>query len=252
MTAVMITMRRDGEDVPFLVRAIPGKGLGCIAVRDIHLGERLISEVPLVMCGPSSLPVDKLVADLSAQDQEAFFSLSQNEVRFGQTKTADGIFATNALPSHHFSHTHDAVFTTISRFNHACDNCACFKWNSTIGQLTVHATRPIRKGAEITLSYGFPTGCVLRHERRQRLRDAFGFHCICSKCELDGEALQRSEARAVEIGDTSSFVNELCVWGSLPTLVCVDVSQVLSKVTVATSNRQLGVARIHSSHADYA
>ena len=154
----------------------------------------------------------------------------QNEERFGEAKTADGVYATNALPSHHFLDTHGAIFATISRFNHACGAHACFKWNSKLGQMTVHATRLISLDEEITVNYGFPNGCVLREQRRKRLRDVFGFDCACRKCELSGVALQRSEELSAEIGDASTLLNELCVWGSLATLVCVDASQVLSRL----------------------
>ena len=216
--------------LPFSVQAIPGKALGCVAIRDIACGERLISEAPLISRDPDSPPLAELVASLSPQDNAVFFSLCQNSRRFGDVKTADGIFATNALPKHEYCRAHEAIFPTISRFNHACDASACFQWHRPLGRMTIHAARDISIGEEICICYGFPPGCLLREHRRARLADAFGFECECSTCCLRGEALRRSEELQVAIGDTMSIRTELCVWGSLPTLVCVDAARVLAKL----------------------
>ena len=74
-------MKREGANtLPFAVRAIPGKGFGCVALRNIALGERLITEAPLLICEPGSMPVGELVEGLSARDQEKFFALSQDSL----------------------------------------------------------------------------------------------------------------------------------------------------------------------------
>ena len=215
---------------PFVVVTVPHKGFGCRALRNIVRGERLIAERPLITRGPDSRPLAELVAALSGRDRAAFFSLSQNAARFGEAKTAEGVFATNALPNHDFAQEFEAVFAVVSRFNHACDANACFRWNRTLGMMTVHATRNIRPNEEVTINYGFPSGCVLRDQRRARLRQSFGFECACQQCTLSGEQLQRSEQLCAAIGDTTSLISELCVWGSLPTLVCVEATSVLRRL----------------------
>ena len=201
-----------------------------MASRNIALGERLISEAPLIEHTPDSPPLSDLVDALPEESRAAFFELAQNSERFGEKKTAEGIYATNALPNHAYSISHGAIFATISRFNHSCDANACFKWNPALGRMTVHASRPIRADEEITFNYGFPNGCVLRDARKRRLQSTFGFDCKCSKCSLTGEALRASEQRLAAIGDTSTLLDELCVWGSLPTLVCVPAEQVLRRL----------------------
>ena len=233
---------------PFAVVTVPHKGFGCRALRNIVRGERLIAERPLITRGPDSRPLAELVAALSGRDRAAFFSLSQNAARFGETKTAEGVFATNALPNHDFAQEFEAVFAVVSRFNHACDANACFRWNRTLGMMTVHATRNIRPNEEVTINYGFPSGCVLRDQRRARLRQSFGFECACQQCTLSGEQLQRSEQLCAAIGDTTSLISELCVWGSLPTLVCVEATSVLRRLEARHALIREHSSRGHRRH----
>mgnify|MGYP001807417616 CR=1 FL=1 len=56
--------------------------------------------------------------------------------------------------------------------------------------LQVRATRPVRSGAEITLSY-LPAGAsggaaaAPAAVRRAALRDGYGFNCRCPRCRLE-------------------------------------------------------------------
>ena len=219
-----------GKGDAFAVTALSGKGYGCIARRNIQVGERLLAEAPMIQRCPGSRTLADSIEALSAEDRSAFFQLSQNEARFGRAPTAEGIYQTNALPCHHHATSHGGIFPMASRFNHSCDESAVFKWNGNLNKLTVHASRSIAKGEEICFNYGSPNGCVLHEERRRRLKDAFGFECDCSKCELRGEALRQSEERLAVIGDTSTLLSELCEIGSLPTLVSVDAHEVLGEL----------------------
>ena len=102
---------------------------------------------------------------------------------------------------------HRGIFPTIARINHACDASACYRWNSTLNQLTVHANRDISQGEEITVCYSFDG--LLREERQRHLFETFGFQCACDKCSLTGKELEESERRLAKIGNVSSCVNEL-------------------------------------------
>ena len=76
-----------------------------------------------------------------------------------------------------------AVFTLISRFNHACVPNCHHEWNDALGMETVHAIRPIGKGEELSISYLMPAGRVYE-QRQQLLSSKFGFTCGCAMCSL--------------------------------------------------------------------
>jgi len=104
---------------------------------------------------------------------------------------------------------HDATGATISRINHryvlmhmARSNCSpltiqsiircasntLFRWNEEMFAAEVRALRPIPRGEEVTMCY-VPE--LERHSARQaRLRDAYGFICICELCARDSNELR--------------------------------------------------------------
>ena len=219
----------DGP-VPFVVVALPGKGMGCIASRCIAQGEKVLAELPLLQQGPGNPRLKDALEALSPCERGAFFSLSQNEVRWGKEKHPAGLYATNGIPAHTWSRNFTAVFATACRLNHACDANAVYKWNPSRGRLTVHATKPIGEGEEITVCYGFPTGTVLRAQRQRHLKDTFGFVCHCTKCALAGDALEDSERRLRAIGDKASVLAELRDWGALDTILSTDAGELLGRL----------------------
>ena len=198
----------DGSEC-FEVVPIPGKGHGCRATRDIERGERIFSEEPVVQQGPGLPALQVAVDRMPVEARRRFFSLTQNEIKYGVKLTARGVFMTNAHPCHDFSPLHRGIFPTIARFNHACEPSAVYRWNAALGKLTVHAVKRILVGSEICVSYSFDG---LRREQRQKhLRDIFGFSCTCAKCSLSGEALRQSDERLSALGDVDACTSDLCV-----------------------------------------
>ena len=218
----------------FHVVPIPGKGHGCRAMRDIEKGERIVAEAPLLMQGPGQPPLNAAVESLSPAGRQQFYALTQNQLRFGVTPTARGIFATNAHPCHDFNLLYRGIFPVIARMNHACDASACYRWNANLQKLTVHAARRITAGEEITvccertpsIAYAQPListadACahshastdsfdgLLREQRQRHLRELFGFSCACAKCSLRDAELKRSDERLAAIGSVSECVHEL-------------------------------------------
>ena len=224
-------------DVPFAIVPIAGKGFGCVALRDIDAGERLYAEEALVVTGVGEPALEESVARLAPKDRERFFALAQNAERFGERKTAEGIVATNAIPFRAGSRRLGGLFATLSRLNHSCESNCVYKYNSNLGMLTCHASRPIRAHTEITFNYGFEgeNGASIymgREGRRLRLRDAFGFDCTCEKCGLTGEGLRRSEANIAAIGDDRTLLAELH-------RVCEKPGYPTRLVAILASRRQL-------------
>lgn len=203
----------SGRRVSFDVKPIPGKGLACVANRDISIGERVWAERPLVISGVGAPPLAETFANaLRPSEREAYYTLCQNTARFGDQKSVEGIFGTNGMPIDNVANERFAVFLVASRFNHGCHNNAFHKWNEATKCLTVHACRPIRCGEELVICYGFPPGCLVRAQRRQHLRDKFGFECVCAACSLEDEASVLSDQRREKIGDQQSLVVEMLQW----------------------------------------
>jgi len=120
---------------------------------------------------------------LSPRSKKPYLELAQNDERFGANVSVEqNIFATNAIPHHRSNVAYSAVFPTVYRLNHSCNANATYKWHNELGRMAVHAIKPNRKGAEITVNYGFDGQAVTRELRQRRLRDSFGFQCLCSKC----------------------------------------------------------------------
>ena len=202
---------------PFAIAAIDGKGLGWVATCNLELGARIHAEAPLVVLAPavigsthaaSSHKLVTLLDVLPGDARDRYFDLVQNTARYGHTKTAEGVWRTNAMQMA-ADGTSEGLFLILARANHSCDNNAVYKWNSRLGQMTVHAVKRIAVGAEIAVSYGFAGFALLREQRRQRLRDAFGFNCMCSKCALSGSALAASEARLSAMSTELRFLSTI-------------------------------------------
>ena len=66
---------------------LKGKGLGAVATRDIHLGERVLAEAPLTIQGPGLPPLESTVGALPPDKRRLFFSLAQARELYGETKT---------------------------------------------------------------------------------------------------------------------------------------------------------------------
>ncbi len=73
------------------------------------------------------------------------------------------------------------------------------EWNNRLGKETVHATRAIRTGEELTICY-LPPGGHERQRRHAQLLAEHGFRCCCEGCELTGDALAASDARQRALG----------------------------------------------------
>jgi hypothetical protein len=79
----------------FEVQAIPGKGMGAIAIRAIKLGERVLAEKALFVLHLESLSEEAAVAAVEAlgpDEQRQFFELCQDEAVYGCTRTPMRIF----------------------------------------------------------------------------------------------------------------------------------------------------------------
>jgi len=200
-------LRQQQPSVQLLqVVRIKGKGFGVLAGRDISAGERLLEESPLMRAAPTHgdepvlQNVERAALSLTAADQANLFSLHQHTGRFGEEKTLEGVWMTNALP---LDHGFSGIFLQAARFNHDCCPSAYACWNGQLEKETVHAIADIKRGSEITISY-FREGTRL--ERQEHLQSAFGFECLCAMCGLTGAALEKSDVRQERIRELDEVI----------------------------------------------
>lgn len=77
------------------------------------------------------------------------------------------------------------LFANYSRLNHSCSPNAHHSYNPTIGRLTVHATRDIKKDEQLFANYIGPL-CRPKEERAKIIGPSWGFDCRCGACTNPG------------------------------------------------------------------
>ena len=185
----------------YVVEPVSGKGLGCVAMRDIVVGELIVSEAPLFVVSQraswlkqlsDSASADKLDAQvdrLSSAQQKGFWALASN----GGSSALD-VFRTNAYPA---GPETAGIFPAISRLNSACVPNVHNAWDPQRRVSSVRAVRPIPRGAELLNCY---IGLYLPFAERQRyLQTHFGFACGCAACSLGEAERQESDGRRVRL-----------------------------------------------------
>ena len=211
------------------LQALPNKGFGLVATRDIAASELIIAESPLlkVKLSPEGDLEGQFVKDkrefvspalvqvlnqLPDNDLFKFYTLADScSVNLAQGfglghdlhpgfKTNYGIIKTNSFSMDFRNQTCLTLFPTISRLNHSCQpNCNHY-WSS--GSLfKVRAIRDIAVGEELTISYMSPLQRAdfhCRESRRRILSEEFGFDCSCNLCQ-DSET-NRDQNDADRIG----------------------------------------------------
>jgi hypothetical protein len=195
----------------YKIRAIPTKGYGCFALKDIARGTRILSDDPLLIVPVADYmlsDIEKAFADLRPAQQALYYTLhsghgqdpkgwptrihssvqgkerlriqEQHMARTGKEASLISIFQTNCMEMNQGA----AVFPHATRFNHSCNPNACFSWNASIGKETIHMMNPVAKDEEITLSY-----CDMIHDKSLRAYELkhYGFVCDCPACGDDEE-----------------------------------------------------------------
>jgi hypothetical protein len=94
----------------------------------------------------------------------------------------------------HFNGFATGIYVHLAMINHSCAP-NCVKWGARdgIAHSEVRATRRIRKGEEITISYLVPA-MRSREARHRALRGQFQFDCTCVLCAHCPDALEQGPA----------------------------------------------------------
>ncbi|KAF2870234.1 hypothetical protein BDV95DRAFT_496735 [Massariosphaeria phaeospora] len=189
------------------IETIPGIGRALIVCTPIPLGTRILCEKPLFTTTSTSYKVmnadiTKKLRALPVESQRQFLSLHNNFT--GTLYPFTGTFITNALPCGPDSDT-AGVYATICLINHSCSPNAHTNWNNALQKETLHATRPIVPGEQITICY---TQTWPSYDRRAYLKHQFGFDCACTLCQLPAVLLKRSDARRSEIVSLDKLIGD--------------------------------------------
>ncbi|KAK6536587.1 hypothetical protein TWF281_000814 [Arthrobotrys megalospora] len=192
----------EQEDTPklFTIQTIPNKGRALIATQDIPPGTRIIAEKPLFTMKstvPSinllETPISQILNSLPEHQKSQYHSLHNNYK--GKHPTVCGIFKTNALPCGCDSPV-GGVYLTISFINHSCLPNTHHSWNDLTKRETIHSTRLIKSGEELTIAYATEDPSKLR---QKKLKENFGFTCTCQLCSLSPRKIKFSDRRRGEI-----------------------------------------------------
>ena len=183
----------------FEVRHVPGKGQGVFAMRDFAVGEDLLTELPLLSWPNDITMTDKNIESVveaelvraGPRTRAMYESLSQASMH-GGTKTAFGIWMTNALPS--IEGGGHSVYSDACRLNHSCLPNVHHSFRKPSRAQHLRTIAKIRRGDELLLCY-IDADEMKRSQRQAMLRRKFGFACDCKICSLDGSERERSDAR---------------------------------------------------------
>ncbi|RPD58857.1 SET domain-containing protein [Lentinus tigrinus ALCF2SS1-7] len=196
---------------PRVYKIVPveGAGLGVIATADIAVGETIVRERPILVT-PQVFPLvtsdggsvlDMTVDALHPANKRAFFALHNCKGKAAPSEVK-AIMDTNGFPASCkfpvWGSTYMAVTRDASRINHSCCNNAVYSFDIATLTAFMRASRPIRAGEEITISYlNFPAQTA--EGRQEELGRRYGFKCRCKTCRLTGAARLRSDMARLAI-----------------------------------------------------
>ncbi|KAK8041794.1 Lysine methyltransferase [Apiospora rasikravindrae] len=201
------------------IEAVPGKGMGLIATRDLQVGDHVMSTTPSVMIDYDvfyeleAAQIHQMqgegVSYLPERHRNIFLNLSTHDGAEDYNSRVNKIILTNAFDIDNtgvVEKTEEGereswytVFPEISRMNHDCRPNADYYFDVETFTHNIHAVRPIMAGEEITVSYIDPV--QPRHERLQRLNTSWHFPCSCSLCAQNAHQTAASDARIAQIED---------------------------------------------------
>ncbi|KAG6318055.1 hypothetical protein E4U44_008211 [Claviceps purpurea] len=205
------TTKRPAEQAWYVLKDVPNKGKGLVAIRNIPRGTRILAEKPMITMPTDKTPEEhrtlicQKMDSLSIDQRHAFLSMHNVYPSNDTAEQYIGIFRTNALLTKEFP-DEAGIFLEACRINHDCDNNAIYDWklNEKIKRHTVHAIRDIEDGEEITFSY--VSLLDDRKTRQSKLKEQFDFTCLCRVCSLPDEQSQERDRKLEQIVRTEELL----------------------------------------------
>jgi hypothetical protein len=215
--------------VGYRISNAPGAGKGMFATADIHPGDLILCERPMILFpvyfprlpitpgqtfqeGAAVQQFETLVESLGPAYRREFFALSNCKPNY--PSKISGIFATNALCAGPLPGSYKGQYAGIgrevSRINHrrvthasqvarfvdvrySCSPNADYTWNLMNLTFEIRAIRHIKEGEQIFIAY-IPL-MQPRATRQETLQSKYSFRCACSACSLPESEWSRSDAR---------------------------------------------------------
>jgi hypothetical protein len=199
---------------PFEQYDFPGKGRGLVANTTLHRGDQIFASTPLLITDSDMfklLDSERLallyrgVETLPTASQTQFWNLMGH---FKGDPVEDRI-STNNFDTVIDEVTQQALFPEIAMLNHDCRPNAAYFWDEESMTHYVHASRDIRPGEEITITY--IDNEQEREARMARLKKNWGFTCACSACTAHPSLTNESDARLRTIEVLTMVLND---WSS--------------------------------------
>jgi len=190
--SVAVASAPIGPGHDYKVELVQGKGLGCIALRDIAPGECVLREpaaVKFVDSDPAWIANAKQQMEtLPLAEQELVMSLMDCR---DPPKSLAGIIITNNY-SLGLGSSSGGLFVELSRFNHSCrPNCEQ-SWDDAAQEIQVYASEAIQAGEEMCTYFVDPR--MPRPDRQETFKQVYRFTCVCPACS--GDDAERDPARA--------------------------------------------------------
>jgi hypothetical protein len=271
------------SDYALEIKAIPGKGLGVFATKNIKAGTKFFKETPLIASVGEWLPVEASCASLDSTIAKKYLWPLMSSCHCGRNPCKETpimrIWDTNHfdisrkiqdISTAYSSETKSisCVYAVASYINHACNG------NSTYGltknlDIVFLANRNISRGEEITHCYNTVTGPV--QLRRKMILGVHHFICKCSACVkgqtiahcLPPECVEISESdaahlKAVNVVDAASkqrveLAND---WGATVfnnLALCIESRSALGKIGGTTGDGfcEDATTKIIKRHGDW-
>jgi hypothetical protein len=204
--------RVSTADTLYSEEDVAGKGVGCIASKDIKKGSLILRETPILILNVASVKeILGTFMKMSEEDQEKYMMLNDafygdntsdqwlsqwsNETTMEMDMSKDqaskvlNIYRTNSFENG----VYHGVCLKMSRFNHSCCSNAHLFWNVDTRTNDIRAMRKIRPGEEITVNYKEDNWVATREERQSHLKKEYNFDCNCKACDAT-EAEMKKQA----------------------------------------------------------
>ncbi|KAH6614806.1 hypothetical protein C7974DRAFT_379744 [Boeremia exigua] len=200
--SLLKTDKTNERSDKWFTSSIPNKGIGTLALHDLAPDTQILRYTPAF--------VAYLEADLSTLAREALWHTAVTRLPpttrssflslmyiYGDPRVRiQDITKANTFQLSIGGTNHLAIFPETSRLNHDCAPNAQYVLDPLMLTHTVHVTRHVPEGAEITIAYTSPL--EKSAVRAERVAEGFHFACGCARCE-DAERSDAVLARAAEL-----------------------------------------------------
>jgi hypothetical protein len=204
--------RVSTTDTLYSEEDVAGKGVGCIASKDIKKGSLILREIPALFTdvrdGPVTIASGKKIigafVEMSGEDQERYMTLynanygrNANDQWIWFNETSMGISkdqASEVLQIYCTNSFHNGVCLKMSRFNHSCRSNAQYFWNVDTHTRDIRAMRKIKQGEEITVNYQEVHCTATKEERQTLLKKAWNFDCHCKACDATEAEIKNNDS----------------------------------------------------------